>query len=806
MEFLEDLTDVQREAVTHVDGPMLVLAGPGSGKTRVVTSRVAHLLHKKIPPHNILALTFTNKAAEEMRQRIARLAPGNPVWVSTFHRFCSQLLRQYGNLVGLMENFRIYDAKDSLAVLKTVINDNQVPLRRSTPAQIARVISNAKNQLISPEQYGMAASGPLEAIAAEIYPDYQKRLLASNAVDFDDLLMHIALLLRDNAELRSSLDERYQYILVDEYQDTNLAQYTIVRGLSIDHPNLSVTGDPDQSIYAWRGADIKNILEFERDFPEVKVVRLEQNYRSTKHILNVADQLITNNQYRKQKSLFTDNDKGEPVRLVRYEDGREEADDIARQIGDCIREGTHRPKHFAILYRTNALSRNLEHALHDYGVPYQIVNGVEFYQRKEIKDVMAYLHLINNDRDEVAFLRVVNTPPRGIGAKSLGRLREHANAHHLTLLESAAEATNIEGLTKRAANSLHKFAKIFEGLSQVAGDPVEGVVGRVLMDTGYKDHLADSQSEEDQQRLANIEELLTAAKQFDDRYEDGGTLEEFLEQAALVNDTDAWDAETDCVTLMTLHAAKGLEFPAVYIMAVEQGILPHERSRDDPFQMEEERRLLFVGITRAERNLQLSLTEHREYRGRHRRSVPSLFVMELPRADMECYGTDPATYLARHEGQQDEAVDDYAQAFDDLADEWAQHADQSNVEQSFSEAADADADAGFDPFEGDIDQSDPSEPRKSDSENRKVAKMTTAAEMLRADDSHDGIDPPAPEPFEPIPPEDYSLGMLVKHPQYGPGKVMALSGKENKRTATIQFLNPPEQRKFRLAFCELQPV
>ena len=781
MDFLKDLTESQREAVTHVDGPMLVLAGPGSGKTRVVTSRVAHLLFNNIPPHNILALTFTNKAAEEMRQRIARLAPGNPVWVSTFHRFCSQLLRHHCKHVGLLENFRIYDAKDSLAVLKTVIGDLQVPLRRSTPAQIARTISNAKNQLISPDQYPMAANGPLESIAAEIYPDYQKRLLSSNAVDFDDLLVHVALLLRDNADLRAALDERYQYILVDEYQDTNLAQYTIVRGLSIDYPNLSVTGDPDQSIYAWRGADIKNILEFERDFPTVKVVRLEQNYRSTKHILNVADQLITNNQYRKQKSLFTENEQGDPVRLVRYDDGREEADDIARQISDCLREGTHRPREFAILYRTNALSRNLEHALHDYGVPYQIVNGVEFYQRKEIKDVMAYLHLINNDRDEVAFLRVVNTPPRGIGAKSLGRLREHANAFHLTLLQAAAEAHSIDGLTKRAANSLSKFATIFDGLAKVADDPVEGIVGRVLMDTGYHDHLADSPAEEDQQRLANIEELVTAAKQFDDRYEDGGSLEEFLEQAVLVSDTDAWDSEGDKVTLMTLHAAKGLEFPAVYIMGVEQGILPHERSREDPFQLEEERRLLFVGITRAERSLQLSLTEHREYRGRHRRSVPSLFIMELPRSDMECYGTDPATYLARTQEQPDVSIDDYDQAFDELAVEWAE---QGRMEQAFSDQAEI-------------------QMREDDQVNENKPKMVTAAQMLgslngESDDQSSG--------FEPLPPESFELGMLVQHPEYGPGKVMALSGKDDKRVATIQFLNPPEQRKFRLAYCDLRPV
>ncbi len=455
MDYLCELTESQQAAVTHVDGPMLVLAGPGSGKTRVVTARVAHLLHEGISPHNILALTFTNKAADEMRARLGQLSPGNPVWMSTFHRFCSQLLRRHARLVGLSENFRIYDTQDSQQALKSVIEESDISLRRYTPSQIARTISNAKNELATPEQFQASARHPLEVVAAEVYPGYQQRLMQSNAVDFDDLLMHVALMLRENPELRSELDELYRYILVDEYQDTNLAQYMIVRALSIDHPNLAVTGDPDQSIYAWRGADINNILEFERDYPRVRVVRLEQNYRSTKRILQVADQLISNNVYRKEKSLFTENETGEPARIVLYTNAQEEAEDIARQIADCVREGLRRPRDFAILFRTNALSRNLEHALREYSVPYQMVNGVEFYQRKEIKDVLAYLHLVNNPRDDVAFLRVINTPPRGIGKKSLQYLRDYARQHRLSLLDACREAAAVPALTP-ARRSCHE--------------------------------------------------------------------------------------------------------------------------------------------------------------------------------------------------------------------------------------------------------------------------------------------------------------------------------------------------------------
>ena len=414
-DFLEGLTDAQREAVLHLEGPLLILAGPGSGKTRVVTHRIARLLAEGIPDRHILALTFTNKAAEEMRCRVERLSPGRSVWVGTFHRFCARLLRKYAPLVGLQENYTIYDAGDSLQTLRRVMAQLKLDDPYLTPEAVGRAISWAKNNLITAEQYEPRPGNAVGAAVKRVYPAYQAKLAASNAADFDDLLLHVAGLLRDNPEVRQSLDERYRFILVDEYQDTNLAQYAIARAMSIDYPNLAVTGDPDQSIYGWRGANLNNILEFEGDFPDVHVVRLERNYRSTQRILRVASALIAHNVRRKEKSLYTENGPGEPVRLVTYATQRDEAEDIAAQIAGQIRDGRRRAGDFAVFYRTNALSRSLEFALRGQAVPYQMVNGLEFLQRKEIKDILAYLQLLNNPFDETALLRVINTPARGIG-------------------------------------------------------------------------------------------------------------------------------------------------------------------------------------------------------------------------------------------------------------------------------------------------------------------------------------------------------------------------------------------------------
>jgi DNA helicase-2/ATP-dependent DNA helicase PcrA len=772
----EELTEAQLAAVRHVDGPLLILAGPGSGKTRVVTHRIAHLLELGIPARQILALTFTNKAADEMKRRVAQLAPLASVWMSTFHRFCARLLREYAPHIGLPENYTIYDTSDSLQALRHTLDALDLDLTHTTPERVQAAISWAKNNLITPEQYEPRRGSPIGQIVANVYAAYQKRLLTSGAADFDDLLLHVAVLLRENPEIRRSLDARYRYILVDEYQDTNLAQYTIVRAMSVDYPNLAVTGDPDQSIYGWRGANLNNILDFEHDYPNVKIVRLEQNYRSTKRILRVADKLIAFNKRRKLKGLFTDNAEGNAVRLVFHPSQKDEAEQIAATIETEVRSGRRRPRDFAVFYRTNALSRALEFALREYSIPYQMVNGLEFYQRKEIKDVLAYLRLLNNPRDNIAFLRIINTPPRGIGRGTIGKLQDHANGRGLTLLGAAREAGMIEGLNKRAAVGVAKFVSLFDHLSEAATEPVEEILGRVLSASGYQQFLQESEDEEDQERLANIEELLTAAREFDETHPDAGALEAFLEQAALVNDTDAWEVDDDRVTLMTVHAAKGLEFPVVFIIALEEGIFPHERSRNDEDQLEEERRLLFVGITRAREELHLSRACYRHYRGQHRPTVPSAFLMELPQEELDF--------------QQPKAMLPFDPAIAEFADE------------SVADEFDSD-DMEFPPRE--IISSASASPTDLS------ARLTTGAELAaRTGDSPSAAatleSQPAAKPAERISPEVFHQGMIVRHPEYGLGKIVALSGSGVKRKATVMFASGAGEKRFLLIHSPLRPA
>lgn len=771
----DSLTAPQREAVEHIDGPLLILAGPGSGKTRVVTHRIAHLLHHGIPPRQILALTFTNKAAEEMKSRLALLAPGEAVWMGTFHRFCARLLRQYAPLVGLAENYTIYDADDSAAMLRRACHEAHLGDIHFTPQQIGSAISWAKNNLILPDQYQPRIGQPLGAVAARVYPIYQRRLLQSNAADFDDLLLHVATLLRQNDELRATLDERYRYILVDEYQDTNLAQYAIVRALSNTYPNLAVTGDPDQSIYGWRGANIKNILEFEHDYPNVRVVRLEQNYRSTRRILRAADELISHNVQRKHKDLFTENEEGSPVRLVRYPTQHDEARHIAQQIAEAVRDGRRRPRDFAVFYRTNALSRTIEAALLERGVPYQMVNGVEFYQRKEIKDMLGYLMLLNNPRDDMAFLRVINTPPRGIGKTTIERLNAHAGRKAKTLLAAARESGLIESLPKKAAVTVAKFVALFDRLNLVSMRPVEEIVRRVLEETEYDVPLRESELAEDQDRLANIQELLTAARQFDERTPGEGHLEEFLEDVCLVNDVDAWESSDDRVALMTLHAAKGLEFPVVFVVALEQGVLPHDRSKYDDNALEEERRLLFVGITRARQELQLSLTREREYRGQRKLAVPSPFVQELPLAEIERLGRwDDGAVSSGQTRQWTEADDGFEPHADHEEPVWSPPGE---------------AEGGRARGEN-ILPLPPGEGRDEGLRDRlKLAGLKTAADLAQLDSAAN---------------ERFHQGMEVLHPEYGQGRIIAVSGVGPRRTATVEFA--AGERKFVLAQSPLKPV
>ena len=634
-DLLSDLTPAQREAVTHFEGPLLILAGPGSGKTRVITRRVVWLLQQGVRPGSILAITFTNKAAGEMRQRVEALAPGSRVWISTFHSFGARLLRQYADRLNLDRNFTIYDQNDRARIAKMALEDAGVNNARVSPDSIAAAVSKAKNQLLGADRYAKEARDFYEKTVAGIYPIYEKRLRDANALDFDDLLYWPAMALKHDKELRAELDARFRFVLVDEYQDTNHAQYAIARGLSIDNPNLCVVGDPDQSIYRFRGSDIRNILDFERDFPDARVLRLNTNYRSTKAILHAAGHLIAHNRQRKPMDLVTDNPRGQAVTVLTFDTGVDEAEGIARRIREAVNAGKRSYRDFAVFLRINALSRGLETAFVQYRVPHQIVRGLAFFERKENRDILAYLRLMVNPRDDLSFLRIVNEPARGIGKVSLDHLRSYAEPREMSLLSAAAEVAKIPAIKGKAVSALRDFHQLITELRKLLEAPPAEVIRQVLDQSGYRDMLRYSDENEDQDRLANIEELITAAKQFaalEQRGEEreGRSIGDFLENITLASDLDSWDEQQDCVSIMTLHAAKGLEFPVVYMVAVEQGLLPHERSIAHNEELEEERRLAFVGMTRAKEELYLCHARSRDFRGQTVYPVESMFFRELP--------------------------------------------------------------------------------------------------------------------------------------------------------------------------------
>ncbi len=777
-EILAPLNEQQRMAVAQIEGPLLILAGPGSGKTRVITHRIANMIAEGIPSQSIVALTFTNKAADEMRSRLKRLAPANHAWTGTFHRFCSRLLRQHASLIGLSPNFTIYDMGDSKKVIKQAIENAEVDTKHYSPDKLASQVSNVKNSGVTAAEFQPRPGHALDSIVARVYPEYQKLLRMANGVDFDDLLLHAVDLLRQSPELRESLDRGFEYMMVDEYQDTNVAQYQLIRLLNHTFQNLAVTGDPDQSIYGWRGANISNILEFEKDYPKVGVVRLEKNYRSTKAILRVADQLIANNVRRKKKELHTDNDEGAPVRLVMFPSPREEAIDIADSIALAIQRGQRKARDFAILYRANWLSRSLEHALRSVGVPYQIVNGHEFYQRKEIKDVIGYLHLLNNPQDNVAFERVINTPPRKLGKVTIGRLRRFAQNNNMSMLEAARNCEQINVISKSPSGKLTQFVAMYDRLAYLSTEEVETVIKAVLEETGYRDWLTDDGSEEGFERANNVDELVVAAQEFDSDHPEDGGLEAYLEQAALVSDTDVWESESDRVTLMTLHAAKGLEFPSIFIVGLEDGILPHERSSGDEDEIEEERRLLFVGITRAETELQLSRCVSRFRRGSFWPSIASRFLMELPRHEMQVF--EPAT-----RDYDDEAL---ADSIEDL-DPWLHDGLPSYDINDDSNLDDGDS--------GDVIRERAPAKTATTTAQPTFPRIVTAAQLA--------AEQAALTSNIRLHPERYEIGMDIEHPEYGVGRITDLSGEGQKRTATIEFEKLGKKR-FRLAFCNLRMV
>jgi DNA helicase II / ATP-dependent DNA helicase PcrA len=628
-DLLNDLTWAQQEAVTHFEGPLLILAGAGSGKTRVITRRVAWLLQQGVRPGNVLAITFTNKAAGEMKQRVDALVPGNRVWISTFHSLGARLLRQYGDRIGLDRNFTIYDTDDRNKVIKQALDTAGLDNVKFTPERIGGAISKAKNQLLTPEKYAATGSDFFTNTAAKVYGIYQKKLRDAHGLDFDDLLYIPALALRLDEELRAELDARFKFVMVDEYQDTNGAQYEIAKRLSVDNRNLCVVGDPDQSIYKWRGSDIKNILDFERDFPDARVITLDKNYRSTPAILRAADAVIANNRQRKKKILRTDNNEGEPVRVLTFDTGLDEANLVAQRIRDAVESSKFKYRDFAVFVRMNALTRTLESAFVQRGVPFQIVKGLAFFDRKENRDVLGYLRLLVNPSDNISFLRAVNEPARGIGKVSLEHLQAFAELNQISLLESSGQVAKIPAIKGKARDGLREFHRLMGELRGMVELPPEDVIRAVLDKSGYREMLRSSAVDEDIDRLANVEELITSAKQF--TAEDGSrTTRDFLEQITLASDVDSWDERQDCVSVMTLHAAKGLEFPVVYVIAMEQGILPGERSLKNEDDVEEERRVAFVGITRAMKELFLCHARLRDFRGQTLYAIPSMFLEELP--------------------------------------------------------------------------------------------------------------------------------------------------------------------------------
>ncbi len=648
---LEGLNPEQREATEHVEGPLLVLAGAGSGKTRVLTARICHLIHEHgVPPDRILAVTFTNKAAGEMRERIGRMLGRDPrgMWVGTFHALGARLLRRHVDRLGWDRAFSIFDADQSLRLVKSVMESVGLDPKRWNPKAVRGEMSNAKNQLIDARQFAIDNEGTFDLFArtvAKVYPEYQKTLENQNALDFDDLLMKPVQLFEQVPELLERYQERFQFILVDEYQDTNRAQYRFVELLAARHGNLMVVGDDDQSIYGWRGADIRNILDFEEGFPGSRIVRLERNYRSTQAILDAANHVIAENVDRKGKTLTTERAGGEPITIAETFDETDEARWIVSDLETRIRDvPTWSYRDCAVLYRTNAQARALEDAFRREGVPYQVIGSVRFYERREIQDVLGYLRLISNPRDEIAFDRVLNYPRRGIGLTSAEHLRRWAGEQGLTLLEAAERAEEIMDIRAAATHSLVRFAELIREFSiRAARVSVGQLLEELIERLDLVRHLQD-EGPEGEDRARNVAELIAGAVDFDagaastveaedqDRFTE---LDLYLQQVALVADVDRLDPDADAVTLMTLHNAKGLEFPLVYIAGMEEGLFPLGRSYDDPAALEEERRLFYVGITRAEDKLSLTWARQRRRAGDFNHNTRSSFVDAVPETLVE---------------------------------------------------------------------------------------------------------------------------------------------------------------------------
>ncbi len=642
---LEGLNKEQKEAVKTTEGPLLIMAGAGSGKTRVLTHRVAYLmLEKGVNPYNILAITFTNKAAREMKERVGKIigTAAQDVWMSTFHSMCVRMLRRDIDRLGYNRNFSILDTTDQLSVIKGVLKDKNIDSKKFDSRALLGSISNAKNELITPEEYAKEVTGYYDQIVSDVYTEYQRRLRRNHSLDFDDLIMVTIQLFERVPEVLEYYQRKFHYIHVDEYQDTNRAQYMLVKLLADRFKNLCVVGDSDQSIYRWRGADIANILTFEKDYPNAKVILLEQNYRSTKKILEAANEVIKNNLNRKPKDLWTDNDDGDNIMYYRADGEKTEAQFVAGKIKELTESGKRDRSDIAILYRTNAQSRVMEEVLMKSNIHYNIVGGTKFYDRKEIKDLLAYLRLIANPDDDISLQRVINVPKRGIGATSVDKIAAYAAEQDISMFD-ALNVIDFIGVSPRIANASAAFHDLINNFAQMQEYlSVTEIVEEVIEKSGYKEMLKAEKTLEAESRLENIEEFLSVTKSFEEGSEEK-SLVAFLTDLALVADIDQLDEtdETnDAVTLMTLHSAKGLEFPVVFLIGMEEGIFPHSRSLMDEEEMEEERRLAYVGITRAEEELYLTNAHMRTLYGRTNMNPVSRFIDEIPDELVEEVGAE----------------------------------------------------------------------------------------------------------------------------------------------------------------------
>ncbi|MBR5420560.1 MAG: UvrD-helicase domain-containing protein [Lachnospiraceae bacterium] len=761
MGLLDELNDKQYEAATHVDGPLLIIAGAGSGKTKAITHRIAYLIKEVgINPWNIMAITFTNKAAGEMRERVDRIVGegSEGVWVMTFHSSCVRIPRRHIDQIGYDNSFTIYDTDDSKSVMKAVFKKLQFDPKQIKEATVLREISNAKNELLGPAEYEELYRGDFgRKRFVEAYKEYQETLFKNNALDFDDLLRMTVHLFKECPEVLENYQRRFQYICVDEYQDTNNAQFELVKLLAGERKNICVVGDDDQSIYKFRGANIMNILNFEKVFRGAKVIKLEQNYRSTKNILDAANAVIANNRGRKEKALWTERAADEPVRFRQYDTGREEAAEVVSEMCRLHRKGEGDWKDFAILYRTNAQSREFEEAFVRENVPYYIVGAVNFYARREIKDVLAYLKTIDNAKDDLAVRRIINVPKRGIGATTLQKAADYAAVNGLDLFEACSRASQIPGIGKAGAK-VEAFARMIEGYRRILSDyGILETLKHLLDESGYLEEIRASDEDDAQERLENVEEFVNRVAVFEEEHPEG-TLSELLEEVALVSDLDNADTETSRVLLMTVHSAKGLEFPRVWLCGMEDGIFPGYLTinSDDPKDLEEERRLAYVAITRAKDVLTITAARSRMIRGETQYNAVSRFVKEIPQELLS--------------GELPKA----RRRFDEEYDE------EDAPRRAFREMPFGRADDG--PRGGFIPRKLPSVPQHP----KAPVKLSTVAELS-------------------IKEPDYTVGDRVRHVKYGEGEVLAMEKKPRDWQVTVNF-DTAGQKVMYAAFARLEKL